>query len=818
MSTKKSTLGIKGMHCASCASKIEKSLSKLQGVQTVNVNFASQKAQIVYDEERTDNKLFETVVKKLGYELVGGENGKTVLELIGVESLHCAKIVENTLKALGVLEVKINLATSKAEINYDSSKLNISDIIRAIKKAGYDARRAKTVDLEKEAREKEIKDWRTKFFLSLIFGIPLFYLSMGHAFSDWLESFGIMLIPEVLKEYNLYLQLILSTGIMIISAGFFVRGFRAIKNSAPNMDSLISIGTGAAYLYSLFVTIMIFKNLPGFSENNLYYEVAGLLFVFIILGKYVEAIAKGKTSEALKKLIGLQAKTALVIRAGKELKIPVEEVIVGDIVIVKPGEKIAVDGIILEGHSGVDESMISGESIPVEKNVGDKVIGATINQKGMLKFKATNIGKDTVLSQIIKMVEEAQGSKAPIQELADKISAYFVPVVVFAALLSFILWYALGYGFLFSLTSFIAVLIIACPCALGLATPTAIMVGTGLGAQNGILIKTAEALQKAGKVNTIVLDKTGTLTKGKPEVTDILDFDFDKNDLLRIVGMAEKNSEHPLAESITKYIEFKKIKFSNPDKFESITGRGVKAMWGMKKILVGTRKLMQENKIDYSAQEKIIVNLESQGKTVMLVSFQKQFVGLIAVADQLKETSIDAVSQLKNLGLKVIMMTGDNERVGKAIASQVGIDDVLAEVMPHEKSEKVKELQAKGKNVAMVGDGINDAPALAQANIGIAIGSGTDIAMEAGSIVLIKSDLRDVVTALDLSKYTMRKIKQNLFWAFAYNVLGIPIAAGILYPITGWTLNPLIAGAAMAFSSVSVVSNSLLMKRYKVKR
>jgi len=601
----------------------------------------------------------------------------------------------------------------------------------------------------------------------------------------------------------------------LISIGFFIRGYKAIKNLSPNMDSLVAIGTGAAYAYSLFITIMMFQKVKGFSAVNLYYEVAGLLFVFIILGKYLEAVTKGRTSEALKKLIGLQAKTALIIKNDKEVEIPIEEVQVGDIIIVKPGGKIPVDGIIVEGHSSVDESMITGESIPVEKSKGDKIIGATINQTGMLKFKATKIGSDTVLAQIIKLVEEAQGSKAPIQKLVDQISAVFVPAVVLIAIISFSIWYSLGYGFLFSLTSFIAVLIIACPCALGLATPTAIMMGTGLGAQNGILIKSAEALQKTQKINTVILDKTGTLTKGKPEVTNLVPLGISEKDLLKIASIAEKNSEHPLADSIINYARKKNIQIPKAEKFESITGQGVKAMWGIRRVLVGTRKLMNSYNINYLNSEKIIEQLEEQGKTVMLVALQRKMVGLIAVADVLKENSKEAVKALKNLGINTFMITGDNKRIGNAIGKKVGITNILAEVMPEDKAKEVKRLQQTGYVVAMVGDGINDAPALAQADVGIAIGSGTDIAIESGDIVLMKSNVLDVVTAIDLSKFTMKKIKQNLFWAFAYNTLGIPIAAGVLYPFTGWLLNPLIAGAAMAFSSVSVVSNSLLMKRFK---
>jgi len=801
------SLSIGGMHCQSCASNIEKNLAKLQGVKSVNVNFASQKAQIKYDPENTDIKLFAPVITKLGYEVFQEGKDQTILDLKNVESQHCAGIVERTLLKLGVSEVNINLATSKSIIKYDSSKLAVSKIIKAIQDAGYDAKQAKSTDLEKEARAKEIREWRNKFVISSILGLPLVYLAMGHLV-------GIP-IPEVLEKYNMYLQLFLSTGILLISIGFFIRGYKAIKNLSPNMDSLVAIGTGAAYAYSLFITIMMFQKVKGFSAVNLYYEVAGLLFVFIILGKYLEAVTKGRTSEALKKLIGLQAKTALIIKNDKEVEIPIEEVQVGDIIIVKPGGKIPVDGIIVEGHSSVDESMITGESIPVEKSKGDKIIGATINQTGMLKFKATKIGSDTVLAQIIKLVEEAQGSKAPIQKLVDQISAVFVPAVVLIAIISFSIWYSLGYGFLFSLTSFIAVLIIACPCALGLATPTAIMMGTGLGAQNGILIKSAEALQKTQKINTVILDKTGTLTKGKPEVTNLVPLGISEKDLLKIASIAEKNSEHPLADSIINYARKKNIQIPKAEKFESITGQGVKAMWGIRRVLVGTRKLMNSYNINYLNSEKIIEQLEEQGKTVMLVALQRKMVGLIAVADVLKENSKEAVKALKNLGINTFMITGDNKRIGNAIGKKVGITNILAEVMPEDKAKEVKRLQQTGYVVAMVGDGINDAPALAQADVGIAIGSGTDIAIESGDIVLMKSNVLDVVTAIDLSKFTMKKIKQNLFWAFAYNTLGIPIAAGVLYPFTGWLLNPLIAGAAMAFSSVSVVSNSLLMKRFK---
>ena len=552
---------------------------------------------------------------------------------------------------------------------------------------------------------------------------------------------------------------------------------------------------------------------------DVYFDTAAIIITLIVLGRYLEAKARSRTSLAIKKLIGLQAKTATVIRGNKEIKIPIEEVKINDILLVKPGEKIPTDGIVLFGYSSVDESMITGESIPVEKKVKDTVIGGTINKNGMLRVKAIKIGKDTMLSQIIKLVEEAQGSKAPIQRLADKIASIFVPIVVVASILTFIIWYFYGPDprFNFALLNFIAVLIIACPCAMGLATPTAIMVGTGKGAEAGILIKEASALEMAHKANTIIFDKTGTLTKGKPEVTNIVALNgFKEKDVLLYSSIAEKNSEHPLAESIINYANKLKLKIPTATKFENIPGYGVKAHFRGKNILNGNRKLMQLNKINTSQYENLLIKLEDEGKTAMLISVNKEIIGIIAVMDILKENSKEVVQELHNLGKEIIMITGDNERTGKAIAKQLGIDNVLASVLPDGKVAEVKKLQSQGKIVAFVGDGINDAPALAQAELGIAIGSGTDVALESGSIVLVKSDLKDVVKAMKLSKFTLKKIKQNLFWAFIYNILGIPIAAGVLYPVFGFLLNPVIAAAAMAFSSVSVVSNSLLMRRYKL--
>ncbi len=738
---------------------------------------------------------------------------KTVISISGMSCASCAATIETALKILkGVYKANINFASRKAYVEYNPAVITQKKIKEAIKNAGYTPleEAEATVDAEKEAREKEIKTLKLKTIFSFILGLPLLYIAMGH-------HIGLSLPEFIIENMALY-QIILATPIMLIGYQFYTRGIAAvIKTKTANMDTLVSIGTGSAYLYSLFVSINIWKGSTKYgSMENLYFEVAGILIAFILFGKMLEAIAKGKTSEAIKKLMGLQPKIALVERNGKEVEINIEDIMVGDIVIVKPGRKIPVDGEVTDGHSSVDESMLTGESIPVEKTSGSIVIGATINKTGSFKFKTTKVGSDTALAQIIKLVEEAQGSKAQIQELADKISAYFVPVVVVIAILAFSVWMIVGKSFIFALSTFIAVLIIACPCALGLATPTAVMVGTGLAAEHGILIKSADALQTAHEINTVVFDKTGTLTKGAPELTDVIAYNENKeNDILTLAALTEKKSEHPLGEAIVKGAQKRNINIPEAESFDSITGKGVKALWQEKTIYLGNRKLMRDLSIDSSPLEDSLVKLELQGKTSMLVAVDNKLVGLVAVADTLKEHSEEAINTLKNMEKNIIMITGDNARTGKAIADQLGIERVLAEVLPQDKAREIKKLQSEGLKVAMVGDGINDAPALTQADIGIAIGTGTDIAMEAGDIVLIKDDLRDVALAMDISNYAMKKIKQNFFWAFFYNSLGIPIATGILYPFTGFLLNPMIAGASMAFSSVSVVSNSLLMKKYK---
>ncbi len=706
---------------------------------------------------------------------------KTIIQISGMHCASCANKIENAFKIKkGVLSASVNYANEKAVIEHNE-KIKDIELLEIIKDLGYTP--SIDSDIHQEMKEKEIKDTKRK----VIIGVILSSIILVGSFP---EIFGIMI--------NSYVLFILAVPVQFYIGSQFYTGFwKALKNKTSDMNTLIAIGTSAAFFYSIYTIIY---------GGPMYFDTAAVIITLILLGKYLEVVAKGKTTEAIKKLIGLQPKTATVIRNKEEMKIPVEKVVVGDIIIIKPGEKIPVDGIVVDGYSSVDESMITGESLPIEKRKGSNVIGATINKHGFLKFKASKIGKDTMLSQIIKTVEEAQGSKAPIQKLADKVSSYFVPIVILLAVSSSMLWYFSGSGFIFALTVFIAVLIIACPCALGLATPTAIMIGTGLGAQKGILIKGGESLEIAHKITTVVFDKTGTLTNGKPEVTDVIG----QKDALRWAAIAERSSEHPLAEAIIK----KAGKTPRASKFKSITGLGIEASYKGKKIYVGNRKLMKKFKINITIEDRI-QNLEKEGKTVVLVALNKKMIGIIGIADKIKKTTPLALEELHKLGIKVAMLTGDNKRTANAIAKQLGIDIVFSNVLPNEKAEKIKELQKKKEVVAMVGDGINDAPALAQADIGIAIGSGTDVAIETGGIVLIKNDLRDVITAIRLSNYTISKIKQNLFWAFAYNIILIPVAAGVLYPMNGFLLNPMIAGAAMGFSSISVVANSLSMKRWK---
>ncbi len=706
----------------------------------------------------------------------------------------CSARVEKVLSKMdGVTSVNINLALNKGTIEYIEGELTIEDFKNAVKKAGYRATEEieTNVDREKEARKKEIKTLKTLFIISTILALPLFSAMFFH-----MAGYHTILS-------NGYFQLILATPVQFVVGYRFYKGaYHSLRGGGANMDVLVSMGTSAAYFYSLYNVI---AGVPHY-----YFEASAVIITLILLGKLLEASAKGRTSEAIKKLIGLQAKTARIIRDGEEIDIPIEEVEVGNIVVVRPGEKIPVDGKVVDGNSSVDESMLTGESIPVDKKIGDEVIGATINKYGAFKFEATKIGKDTALAQIIKLVEDAQGSKAPVQRLADKISGIFVPVVVAIAVVTFLLWYFIRGDFTQALISAVAVLVIACPCALGLATPTAIMVGTGKGAENGILIKGGEHLERAHKLNAIVFDKTGTITKGEPEVTDVIAFGYEEDQILRFTGIAEKSSEHPLGQAIVERAKEKGIRLTDADSFEAIPGHGIYASIEGKDLYIGNRKLMKDKSIEISHIEDRISGLEDEGKTAMLISIDGKISGIIAVADTVKEHSREAIKRLADMGIEVYMITGDNERTAKAISRQVGIDNVLAEVLPEHKAENIEKIKKEGKVVGMVGDGINDAPALAAADTGFAIGTGTDVAMEAADITLIKGDLRDIVHAIELSRKTMRTIKQNLFWAFAYNTAGIPLAA------LGF-LNPMIAGAAMAFSSVSVVSNSLRLKRFRLK-
>jgi Cu+-exporting ATPase len=792
------------MSCINCARAIEKGLSKLNGVTHATVNLAAEKAIIEYNPAIVDQKAIEDTIVQVGYQVI---HEKIVLQIGGMSCINCAKSIEKALSNKeGVYNATINFATEKLTVEYNSEQISVAGIKKTVQDVGYQVIEPKKTmdDAEGEARKRHVRRLKYLLTASIVLTIPILILM-------WLQ-------PLPMQQNNI-LMFILATPVQfIVGWTFYIGAYKGLRNKTANMDTLIAMGTSTAWIYSTIVTFA-----PGiFPSAAVFFDTATMIMSFILLGKLLDAIAKGRTSEAIRKIMGLQAKIARVIRDGVEQEIPVEDVQVGDIVVVRPGEKIPVDGVVTEGYSAVDEKVITGESIPVEKKGGDQVVGATMNKTGSLKFKATKVGKDTVLAQIISMVEDALSSKAPVQRLADVASGYFVPAIILTATLSALAWYFLtGVGFIFALTVFIAVLIVACPCALGLATPTAIMVGVGKGAENGILIKSGEALETAHNLKAVVFDKTGTLTKGEPEVTDISPIGASKplseEQILQFAAMAEKNSEHPLGAAIVKTAMERGIQVEEPESFNAIPGHGVEITDHGKRILLGNRKLMETNGINITALEDAMKHLEEEGKTAMLLAVDNQPAGLIAVADTLKEHSTEAVKTLQQMGLEVIMITGDNQRTAKAIARQVGVNRVLAEVLPSEKAAEIKRLQGEGKVVAMVGDGINDAPALAQANIGIAVGSGTDVAMETGDIVLIKNDLRDVVVAIQLSRATMRKIRQNLFWAFFYNIVLIPLAAGAFYPILHVLFDPVYAAAAMASSSVTVVTNASLLRRFKPK-
>lgn len=813
----KTNFKIEGMTCSACANRVERVVKKLEGVDNASVNFATETLNVDFDENKLNNDNIEAAVIKAGYGVK--KNLKTyTFKVEGMTCSACANRVERVTKKLdGVQSSVVNFATEKLTVNIDEDEIGYGEIKAAVDKAGYKL----VKEEEKEEGKKKLEASKVlliRFIVSLIFAVPLLIITMGHMVGMPLPH----IIDPMMNPLNFaIIQVVLTVPVMLIGYKFYTIGLKNLFKLSPNMDSLIAISTLAAFIYGIFA---IYKINLGETEYamHLYFESAAVILTLITLGKYLEALSKGKTSQAIKALMGLAPKTATVIRNNAEIVIPVEEVVVGDIILAKPGEKLPVDGEVIEGSTAIDESMLTGESIPVEKTIGSNVIGASINKTGFIKYKATKVGKDTALAQIVKLVEDAQGSKAPIAKLADVISAYFVPTVIILAIVSALGWLITGETPVFALTIFIAVLVIACPCALGLATPTAIMVGTGKGAENGVLIKGGEALETAHQINTIVFDKTGTITEGKPVVTDIITNGISKYEILAMAASAEKGSEHPLGEAIVRDAEEKKLEFKIIEEFNAIPGHGIEVKIDGKDIFLGNQKLMKEKNIDLDILSSDNKNLKKEseilageGKTPMYISIDGTLRGIIAVADTVKPSSKGAIESLHKMGIKVAMITGDNKKTADAIAKQVGIDIVLAEVLPEDKANEVKKLQGENAKVAMVGDGINDAPALAQADVGIAIGSGTDVAIESADIVLMRSDLMDVTTAIKLSKATIKNIKENLFWAFGYNVLGIPVAMGLLHIFGGPLLNPMIAAAAMSLSSVSVLTNALRLRKFK---
>ncbi len=811
METRKAIIPVKGMTCVNCAAAIQKDISKLAGVKNANVNFANEKAVVEFDPTAVGLERFVANIRELGYRAV---TETVTIPIIDLDVSRAAELEEVASAIDGALKSMLNPTAGTIKIEYIPGQIGLRDIRKTLEKAGFrlpqQAEGRSALDIEKEAREKELSELRTKLIASAV----LSALVLIGSFQDMFPFFT--LIPRQTMWFVLFL---LTTPVQFWAGrNFYQNAWASIKHGSTNMNTLVVVGTSAAYGYSSVLTF--FPSLLGHlgAHGGAYYDTSAVIITLILFGKYLEARAKARAGDAIKKLMGLQPRTARVIREGSESDIAIEDVELGDLIVVKPGEKVPVDGVIRNGYSAIDESMLTGESLPVDKKTGDPVIGATLNKTGAFTFETTKVGKDTMLSQIVRMVQEAQGSKAPIQRLADYISSIFVPVVISLGILTFGIWYFFGPAetrFTFALVNFIAVLIIACPCAMGLATPTAIMVGTGKGAEQGILFKNAESLERAQKIDTIVLDKTGTLTRGEPKVTDVIGNGMTEHELLFLAGSAEKGSEHPLGEAIVRAATLKGIALVQSDEFEALPGHGVQARLNGKEVILGTERLMAEKEIDFSNFYAEAERLSAQGKTPMFVAIDNKAAGIIAVADTLKEHSKEAVSGLKELGLEVIMLTGDNRRTAQAIADELGLTRVLAEVLPQDKMDTVKKLQAEGRVVAMVGDGINDAPALTQADVGIAIGTGTDVAIEASDVTLIKDDLRVVATAMRLSRRTMTTIRLNLFWAFFYNIIGIPVAAGALYPFFHILLNPMLASAAMAFSSVSVVSNSLRLRRFR---
>jgi Cu+-exporting ATPase len=797
-SKKKTELKITGMTCATCVTTIEHSLSKLNGVTDVKVNLGNETALVDYDAQELTVSDLEKAVRDAGYNVV---NEKTILKVGGMTCATCVATIEHALKSLdGTIDVHVNLGAEKAYVTYNPSLATITDMKNAIEDAGYQylgIAGEETADVEKRMREKDLRAKKIRFILGFSVGLPLMVL---------------MYLPIHLPLFMPYIMFAVATPVFaFISFSIFKAAYRALKNQTLTMDVMYSMGIGVAFVASILGTFELLL-----SREFLLYEAAVMLASFLTFGRYLEARAKGRTSDAIKKLIGLQPKNAVVYRDGKEHDVPIEDVQINDVAIVKPGDKIPVDGEVIEGASYVDESMITGEPIPVLKQRGDTVVGGTLNKNSVISFKAIKIGKDTVLSHIIRLVEEAQGSKPPVQRIADRVVSYFIPTILSIAVFTFIMWYVVfDYTLLFALTRLISVLVIACPCALGLATPTAVTVGIGRSAELGVLIKNGEALETSEKLTTIIFDKTGTLTKGMPEVTDVVPVEIDKQNLLKIAASVEHNAQHPLADAIVHKAQEDGLGLEKTEKFDTVEGKGVRAFMNAQEILIGNRGFLDEENIAIAKDiEEKIAQFESEGKTVALVAIDESIRGIIAIADTLKETTHQAIKELQQLNVNVIMITGDNKRTAHAIAKQIGVETVLAEVLPQDKAAEVKRLQAAGDVVAFVGDGINDAPALAQADIGIAIGSGTDVAIESGEIILIKNDLIDVAAAVQLGRKVMSRIKQNLFWAFAYNTALIPVAAGLLYPLARITFRPEFAGFAMAMSSVTVVTLSLMLKKY----